>query len=191
MTNELSIPSGTYRIDPGLSQIGFEVRHAMITRVRGLFPEVEASIVVGGEGAEHAANATIHVGSLDSGAPSRDGHLLAGDFFDETSHPTMTFQATDFQREGTNQATVIGDLMIKRNTRQVALKVSDIAFAEVPLPGASEEDPSAEYRMGFRATTTVNRKDFGLDFHAVLPGGGLLLSDEVLITIDASAILQT
>lgn len=90
----------------------------------------------------------------------------------------------------TFQATVIGELMITGNTHQAALKVSDIAFVEAPLPGSSEGESTSEHRMGFRAITTVNRKDFGLDFYAVLPGGGLLLSDEVLITSEASAVRQ-
>lgn len=166
-----------YVLDPVMSQVAFEVRHAMITRVRGLFTEFEASLI------DDAASARITVSSLKSGVHFRDDHLLAEDFFDAERFPEITFRSTKIDRDG-DRARVHGELTIKGATKPVTLDVVDIAEADVPVPDTGE----IEHRLGFRATTTVNRKDFGLDFHAVLPGGGLLLSDEVLIEIDGSAV---
>jgi len=169
----------TYHLDPALSQIAFEVRHAMITRVRGLFTDVEATVV------DDTVQATIAVASLDSGVRYRDDHLLAGDFFDADTHPEITFRSTEVERDGDgDRARVVGELTIKGITRSVTLEVIDIAEADVPVPATGE----IEHRLGFRATTTINRKDFGIAFHAELPGGGLLLSDDVRIEIDGSAV---
>ncbi len=169
----------SYFLDPAMSQVAFEVRHAMITRVRGLFTDVRATLN------DDAVEATIRVSSLNSGVRIRDEHLLAGDFFDVENHPEITFRSTGIQHDD-QRARVHGDLTIKGETRPVALDVTDIAEADVPVPETGE----MERRLGFRASTTVDRKDFGLDFHAELPGGGLLLSDEVRIVIDGSAVRQ-
>lgn len=169
----------TYQLDPALSQIAFEVRHAMITRVRGLFTDFQARLT------DEGVEATIAVASLDSGVAHRDEHLLAGDFFDADAHPEITFRSTAIERDGDgDRARVAGELTVKGVTREVSLDVVDIAEADVPVPGSEE----IEHRLGFRATTVINRKDFGLDFHAELPGGGLLLSDDVRIEIDGSAV---
>lgn len=151
----------------------------MITRVRGLFTDFQARLT------DEGIEATIAVASLDSGVGYRDEHLLAGDFFDADAHPEIPFRSTAIERDGDgDRARVTGELTVKGVTRKVSLDVVDIAEADVPVTGSGD----IEHRLGFRATTEINRKDFGLDFHAELPGGGLLPSDGVRIEIDGSAV---
>ena len=170
-----------YILDPVMSQVAFEVRHAMITRVRGLFTSFDAVLD------DDAVSATLDVSSLNSGVRFRDEHLLAADFFDVAKVPEITFRSTGVERDGDgDRARVHGELTFKGRTQPVTLDPIDIAEADVPVPETGE----IEHRLGFRVSTTVDRKNFGLDFHAELPGGGLLLSDEVRIEIDGSAVRQ-
>lgn len=173
--------AGTYALDASHSNIGFVTRHAMVTKVRGSFENAEATITIADNIAESTATATIKTASITTGNDDRDGHVRGEDFFDVEKFPEMTFTATKFDVDDEGNGTVAGDLTIKSNTRPVTLKVETEGVAE---------DPFGNTRLGFEASTKINRKDFGIDFQAPLKTGGVLVSEDITIQIDGSAIKQ-
>ncbi|MDO5032204.1 YceI family protein [Corynebacterium sp.] len=173
--------AGTYTIDPAHTLIGFVARHAMVTKVRGRFDEFEGALTVGENPAESSAEATIKTSSIDTGDTKRDEHVRGDDFFSTEQFPEMTFKATSFDVDAEGNGTVTGDLTIKGTTKPVTLKVETEGIAE---------DPFGNTRLGFEASTKINRTDFGIDFNAPLKTGGMLVSEEIKIEIEASAIKQ-
>ncbi|MEJ6014289.1 YceI family protein [Corynebacterium sp. H127] len=169
--------AGTYALDSTHSRIGFWLRHAMVTKVHGEFTDYESNIVIG---EDSSATAVIKTASIDTKNADRDAHIKGEDFFDVAKFPEMTFTATDFNIAG-NAGTVTGDLTIKGITKPVTLDVE--IFGEAV-------DPYDQTRVGFEATTKINRKDFGIDFNAPLGTGGVLLSEDINIVIEGSAIRQ-
>ncbi|QGU01760.1 hypothetical protein CKALI_04405 [Corynebacterium kalinowskii] len=169
--------NGTYTLDPSHSRIGFWLRHAMVTKVRGEFTDFEAALTYG---ENNSATATIKTASINTNSADRDAHVRGEDFFNVEQFPEMTFTATDFNIDGT-EGTVTGDLTIKGITKPVTLKV-EIAGIAV--------DPYNQTRLGFEATTKINRKDFNIDFNAPLNTGGVMLSEDINIEIEGSAIRQ-
>lgn len=169
--------NGTYALDPSHSRIGFWLRHAMVTKVRGEFTEFEASLSYG---ETNAASAVIKTASINTNNADRDAHVRDEDFFNVEQFPEMTFTATEFNIAG-NAGTVTGDLTIKGITKPVTL---DVEIAGIAV------DPYEQTRLGFEATTKINRKDFGIDFNAPLNTGGVLLAEEINIEIEGSAIRQ-
>ena len=174
------LQSGTYVIDASHSEVGFTARHAMVTKVRGRFSDLEGTIVIGTDEASSSATASIKTTSIDTGSPDRDAHLRSGDFFDVATYPEITFRSTDVRGSGEDYQ-VDGELTIKGVTRPVTL---DVDF------GGVATDPFGNVRVGFSGIVTVNRKDFGLTWNAALETGGVLVSDKVTLTIDVSAIKQ-
>lgn len=174
--------NGTYTLDSTHSRIGFTVRHAMVTKVHGQFNEYESNLVVDSENpAASKATATIKVASVDTQNADRDGHLQSADFFDAENYPEMTFNATSVDKKSESEAVVTGDLTIKGTTKPVSLDV-EVAGTAV--------DPYGNTRLGFEATTKINRRDFGIDFEAPLNAGGMLVGDEIKIEIEGSAIRE-
>ena len=161
-----------YIIDPSHSSIGFVVRHAMVTKVRGTFDEFEGTI----NREEPSASVTVKTASINTGNADRDGHVRNEDFFDVEKFPEMTFVTTGFDIDEIGNGTVTGDLTIKGITKSIELKVQDAA--------------EFEDRFGFEATGTINRKDFGVDFTAPLKTGGLMLSEDIKLEIEVSAVKQ-
>ncbi|AKE41669.1 Uncharacterized conserved protein [Corynebacterium kutscheri] len=177
----MSTLNGTYIIDPTHTAIGFVARHAMISKVRGNFAEFEGTFTFDAENqTASTAAVTIQTASISTGVADRDAHVRNADFFDVENYPTMTFTATEFSLNN-DEGTVTGDLTIKDVTKPVTLKV------EI---GGIAEDPFGNTRLGFEATTKINRKDFNIDFNAPLATGGVLLSEEIKIVLDVSAIKQ-
>lgn len=174
-TTPAGIVAGTWTIDPAHSEVGFTVRHLM-TKVRGQFESFEGTITTGGELADTKAEATIDLNSINTRDAQRDGHLRSGDFFDVENSGPMTFTSTAF--DGT---TAKGELTIKGVTREVEL---DVEFLGV------ETDPFGNTKIGFEATTEINRKDFGVDFNIPLDGGKLLIGDKVGISLSIQAGLN-
>lgn len=164
----------TYILDPAHSTIGFWVRHAMVTKVRGNFTEFEASL----DPEAYTAQATIKTASINTGNADRDAHVRGTDFFAVEEFPEMTFSATSYDKEA---SVVKGNLTIKGVTKEIEL--------EVEVLGESE-DPFGNQRLGFEARTVINRRDFGVDFNAPIKTGGLLISEDVHIEIEGSAIKQ-
>ena len=177
----MTITAGTYALDPAHTTIGFVARHAMVTKVRGNFDEFEGTLTVGENINESAASATVKTASIDTNNAERDEHVRNEDFFDVEKFPEMTFTATAFDVNEQGEGTVTGDLTIKDTTKSIDLDVEDVATAE---------DPFGNTRLGFEATTKINRKDFGINFNAPLKTGGVLVSEEIKIELEVSAIKQ-
>lgn len=171
------LTTGTYSIDPAHSEVGFSVRHAMVTKVRGSFSDVVGTVVVDGD-ALIQVDATIQVASVDTRNADRDGHLKSADFFDVAQYPTMTYRSRSVTGHGEGFV-VEGDLTLHGVTRSVPLEVTAEGVAT---------DPFGNSRAGFSAETEINRKDFGLTWNAALETGGVMLSEKVKITLDISSI---
>ena len=173
--------NGTWVLDTAHTDIAFVARHAMVTKVRGTFDEFEGSVVVDQENpAVSVAKAVIKTASVNTGNADRDGHVRGDDFFSVEQFPEMTFESTSFDIQG-DSGTVTGDLTLKGITKPVTLDVEIFGV---------EEDPFGNTRVGFEASTKINRKDFGVDFQAPLGSGGVLVSEQITIQIDGSGIKQ-
>lgn len=177
----MSTLTGTYNLDPAHSSVGFTVRHAMVTKVRGEFTDYEASITVAEDPSASTASGTVRTESIDTRNEDRDAHVRGEDFFAVEQYPEMTFNATSFDVDANGNGTVTGDLTVKATTKPVTFEVETFGV---------EEDPFSNIRMGFEARTTINRSEFGIDFQAPLNSGGMMLSEKVGIEIEGSAIKQ-
>lgn len=180
MTTTTLPATGTYAIDASHTRIGFVARHAMVTKVRGSFNEFEGQ---GYFDAEDPANSkvelTIQAASIDTRNADRDAHLKSNDFFDMENHPTITFVSTGVEPKGEGEYALTGDLTIKGVTKPVTI---DLEFTGAAV------DPFGNHRIGFEGTTTVNRKDWGVNWNAALEAGGVLVSEKVTLEIEVSAI---
>ncbi|MET1087420.1 MAG: YceI family protein [Arthrobacter sp.] len=172
------VTTGTWTLDNSHSEIGFTVRHAGISKVRGQFKEAEATLELGQDVADSRINATIKTASFDSGDANRDGHVRGEDFFDVEKFPEMTFVSNGLVAKGDSYE-LTGDLTIKGLTRPVTLEAE---FNGVAV------DPFGNTRAGISAATTISRKDFGLTWNAALETGGVLVSDKVAISLELAFI---
>ena len=171
--------SGDYVIDMTHTRLGFSVRHAMVTNVRGQFSEFTGTATID---AANPANSRVHLaietGSIQTGVADRDRHLRSADFFDADNNKDITFSSTHIQRDGEDWV-ITGDLTIKNLTQPVTI---------VFEPTGSARDPFGNLRIGFEGGTTINRKDWGLSYNAALETGGVLVSEKVKLEFDVSAI---
>lgn len=168
-----------WKIDPGHSTVEFVATHMMITKVRGRFPDVEGTIRFDGENiANSSVEATIQVASVTSGSEQRDQHLRTGDFFLAEQYPTITFKSTRIEPAGDDELNLIGDLTIRGVTREVTLKTT--------FDGRNVS-PWGAQAIGFSATTTINRQDFGLNWNVALETGGVLVSDKIKLELNIQA----
>lgn len=172
----LGIQAGTWTIDPSHSEIGFTARHLM-SKVRGLFESFEGQIVTG---ERPSATATIDLNSINTRDENRDAHLRSGDFFDVEKSGPMTFTSTKVE-EGGKGLRVTGDLTLRGVTKPVTL---DVEFL------GTDSDPWGGTRAGFEGTTTISRKEWGVDFNVPMDGGRLLVGDKIDITVAVQAVLQ-
>lgn len=170
---------GTYTIDPAHSNVEFAVRHMMISTVKGRFGEVEGMVSIPENGQPSVA-VTIKTASVDTRSEQRDGHLRSPDFFDVETYPELRFKSTKVERTGEGYE-LTGDLTIKGVTRPVTLTVTE--------EGAGV-DPWGNQKAAFSATGKFNRSDFGLNWNAALETGGVLVSDEVKVSIDTQLVRQ-
>ncbi|MER5893553.1 YceI family protein [Streptomyces sp. NPDC001876] len=176
----LAALTGTYAIDPAHSSIGFTVRHAMVTNVRGSFGEHEGTLQLdGADPANSSASIDVKIASVDTGIADRDGHLVSGDFFEAEKFPLMTFRSTTAEQLGGDKYRVTGDLTIKDVTRPLAI---DLEF------NGSATDVYGNERVGFEGSTDILRSDWGLTWNAALETGGVMVSDKVKLNFDISAI---
>jgi polyisoprenoid-binding protein YceI len=178
--SDLSHLTGTYTIDPTHSEIGFSVRHAMVTTVRGQLAEYDGKLVLdGAKPAASTAEVTIKVVSIDTNQEQRDGHLRTGDFFDAETHPEITFVSTAAEQLDDETYRLTGDLTIKGISKPVSI--------DFTLNG-SAKDLYGNERVGFEGSTTINRTDWGLSYNAALETGGVLIGEKVKLNFDISAI---
>jgi len=175
--------AATWQIDPAHTNVSFSVRHMMVSNVRGEFTTVSGTV----EGDEKTPTqavitATIDAASIETREAKRDGHLKSPDFLDVAKYPTITFKSKKIEPAGAGQFKVTGDLTLHGVTRDVVLDVSDVTQ---PV-----KDPMGKSRAGARATTKIDRKDFGINWSKAMDGGGLVVGDEVAISIDVEATAQ-
>lgn len=176
----LAALTGDYSIDAAHSSIGFTVRHAMVTNVRGSFTEHEGTLRLdGSDPSRSTASLDVTIASVDTGIKDRDAHLRGGDFFDAERFPKMTFRSTKAEQLGGERYRITGDLTIKDVTRPLAI---DLEF------NGSATDVYGMERVGFEGSTEILRSDWGLTWNAALEAGGVMVSDKVKLTFDISAV---
>jgi polyisoprenoid-binding protein YceI len=166
-----------YRIDPAHTSVSFSVRHMGVSNVKGHFDAFTGSLVLD-NGSIQEASATIQVKSLNTGIEKRDNHLRTADFFEATKYPEISFKTKKVEKSG-DQTILIGDFTMRGVTKELRLPVA----VSGPV-----KDPQGNTRIGLEAKATVNRKDYGMKFNAVLETGGLMVGDEVTIEINAEAV---
>ena len=171
------LPAGTFTIDPTHSRIGFSARHAMVTKVRGSFNEYTGSGTLAGGVATLSVD--ISANSIDTRNADRDGHLQSPDFFDAAKFPKITFVSTSVKDAGAEKVVVEGNLTIKDVTKPISIEFEYTGTAT---------DPYGNARFGFEGAAEINRKDFGLTWNAALETGGLLVSENVKLEFEISAI---
>lgn len=171
-------PAGTWAIETSHSHASFSVRHAGISKARGTVAITEGSIVIAEDVVSSSVTATLDPSTVDTRDERRDGHLKSADFFEIETYPTWTFVSTSVE-EGGAGILVRGDLTIHGVTKPVTL--------DVELNGAAT-DPFGASRVGFSATTTISRKEFGLTWNAALETGGVLVSDKVEIALEIEGV---
>ena len=180
-TNAPQTATTTWNIDPVHSTAEFKVKHMMITNVKGQFTPVTGVIKLNeGDVTKSQVEASIETGSINTRDADRDTHLKSADFFHVEKFPKLSFISTGVKRKGDDELAVEGDMTIRGVTRKVVFAVEG--------PTAPAKDPWGNTRIGFSATTKINRKDFGLTWNAALETGGLLVGDEVTLNLDVEAI---
>ena len=173
--------ASTWNIDPDHSSIGFKVRHLMVSNVKGTFGKVSGAVKVDDKDiTKSKVNATIDTASIDTGVAKRDAHLRSADFLDVATYPTMTFVSTKIVKSGEEGLKVTGDLTLHGVTRSVVLDVEG--------PTREVKDPMGNIRRGASASAKINRKDFGLNWNKAMEAGGVVVGDEVTISIDVEVI---
>jgi len=171
-----------YAIDKVHSEAAFQVRH-LVTKVRGRFTDFEGQVRIDRERPEASSvEFSIDAASVDTDVADRDTHLKSPDFFDVAKYPRITFVSARIRPRGDDRYDVTGTLTMRGVAREVTLPVSFLGSAR---------DPWGNERVGFELETKVDRKDYGMVFNAALDNGGLLLGDEVRITVNLQAIKQT
>jgi polyisoprenoid-binding protein YceI len=177
----LAASADTWQIDPVHTTVGFSVRHMTISTVRGQFNKVAGTITANdNDPATAVIEATIDTASIDTHSPDRDSDLKSANFLDVAKYPTMTFKSKKIEAAGPGKYNVVGDLTLHGVTKEVTLAVE--------ATGAPIKDPWGNMRAGATATTTINRKDFGLTWNKMIEAGGAVVGDAVAVEIDVEAV---
>jgi polyisoprenoid-binding protein YceI len=171
---------GTYKLDPGHSDVAFTVRHMMVSKVRGHFTKVEADIVLAPNPLDSSATATIDPNSIDTNNPTRDDDLRSSNFFEVDKYPTIDYRSTGL-RHTEDGFDLDGELTIHGVTRPVTLALDVNGFTKDPYGGT---------RAGFSATGEIDRKDFDITTNIPMDGGGVVIGDTIQLFIEVEAILQ-
>ena len=178
-----SIPgyvAGTWTIDPVHSEVGFSVRHMMVSKVRGKFTTFEGQVVTGAEPLDSSVTATIDLTSIDTGNADRDNHIRSADFFDVEQNKTMTYRSTGVRSDG-GDLILDGELTLKGVTKAVPLRLEIGGFGPDAYGGT---------RAGFTAQGQISRGEFGVNFNAVMETGGVVVADKIDLQLEIELVLQ-
>jgi polyisoprenoid-binding protein YceI len=168
--------------DPSHSDIQFKVKHLMITTVTGNFRKFHFTAQTNDNDFSTAkVYFEAETASIDTNDPNRDKHLRSGDFFESEKYPLMKFQSTSVEKTAENQFNLSGDLTIKDITKPVKLNVEFVGIMK---------DPYGNHKAGFSLNGKINRKDWGLNWNAVLESGGLLVSDEIRLFCEVQLVAE-
>ena len=173
--------AGTYVLDGAHSHVGFSVRHLMVSKTKGRFADVAATVVIGEDPLESSVEVEIQVASVDTSDEARDGHLRSPDFLDADAFPVLSYRSTRVTPAGRGTWTVEGDLTVRGVTQPVPLEVTFEGGAHDPWGGS---------RIGFTARAELDREAFGLTWNQALETGGVLVGKQVRIEIEAEAVQQ-
>lgn len=181
----LSVPAGAatanWQIDPNHSSAQFAVRHLGLSTVRGAFTKVTGSANLDDKDiSKSSVEVTIDTNSVDTRVPNRDNDLRSDHFFDVAKYPTITFKSTKVEQVTPGKLKITGDLTIHGTTKEVVLDVDG--------PAAPIKDPWGNQRIAASATTTINRQDYGVKYNATMDNGGLVVGNDVQITIDVELV---
>src|SRR5258708_11849715 len=178
---ETAIPgyeAATWTIDPVHSEVGFSVRHMMVSKVRGRFNTFSGELVTADDPTKSSVTAEIDLSSIDTGQEQRDAHIKSADFFEVETYPTMTYKSTGIRVED-GEYVLDGDLTLKGVTRSVPLRLELNGFGP---------DAYGGYRAGFTATGELSRSDFNVSFNAPLQNGGVVVADKIQLHLEIEAV---
>jgi polyisoprenoid-binding protein YceI len=183
-TTATTIPgyvAGKWSIDPVHSEVGFSVRHMMVSKVRGRFTEFSGELVTGERPEDSSVTAEISLSSINTGQEQRDAHIRSADFFEVETFPTMTYRSTGVRVED-GDFVLDGDLTLKGVTKNVPLRLELNGFGPDAFGGT---------RAGFTATAEINRRDFNVNFSAPMQNGGAVVADKIQIHLEIEAVLAS
>ena len=182
-TTQTSIPgyvAGTWTIDPVHSEVGFSVRHMMVSKVRGRFATFSGKLVTGESPLDSAVTAEIDLASIITGSEQRDQHIRSADFFEVETYPTMTYRSTGIRQDGGDYV-IDGELTLKGVTKSVPLTLELNGFGPDPFGGT---------RAGFTATGELSRSEFNVSFNAPMANGGAVVADKISLSLEIEAVLE-
>jgi polyisoprenoid-binding protein YceI len=176
--------------EPGHTEAGFKARHMMVTWVRGLFKDVHGELDFDWDSClESTFRGRIDATKIWTGEPDRDEHLRSADFFDVENHPEISFEGRLLERDGATAFKAEAEVTIRGNTRTVPMDAVYLGEWETPFWEGSENKGTMR-RIGFEARTRINRHDFGVSWQDEIPGGGVVVSNEIELVLDVEAILD-
>lgn len=172
----------TWKIDPSHSEIEFQIRHLVISKVRGKFRKFDSEVEAENDDLTNAkVRFEADVDSIDTNNSDRDTHLKSDDFFNAAEHPKLTFESTSFEKAGENKFKLAGDLTIRGNTKPITL---DVEY------GGEVVDGYGQTKRGFEVTGEISRKEFGLHWNAITEAGSVVVSDEVKLLLSVQYVKQ-
>jgi len=181
LTIPVSSSAATWTIDPDHSNVGFKVRHLMVSNVKGSFEKHNGTVDINDKDiTKSKVEVSIDTNSINTNVQKRDEHLRSADFLDVAKYPAMTFVSRIIAKVGKDKLKVTGDLTLHGVTKTVVLDVEDLS--------EESKDPWGNIRKGATATTKINRKDFGLLWNAALETGGVVVGEEITITLEIEMI---
>jgi polyisoprenoid-binding protein YceI len=175
------VPTGTWKVDPAHSTVGFAVKHMGIATVRGEFTEFEGTLEIGEDLATARAYGTVNVESVDTNEPQRDDHLRSPDFFHAEEHPELRFESTRIEALDDEEFRITGNLTLHGVRNEVVLH-ADVQGTDI--------DPWGNERVGLEITGQLSRGDYGMKFNQALGSGNMLVADKVKLALDISAVKQ-
>ncbi|HEY3485019.1 MAG TPA: YceI family protein [Ilumatobacteraceae bacterium] len=170
---------GKWDVDPTHSAVTFQVRHMMVSKVRGSFHDFHADVNIAPDPLRSKVTAEVNMKSIDTGNNDRDNHLRTNDFFDIDTYPTMNLDSTGFEQKGDDEFLMHSVLTLRGVSKPVTFRLEF---------GGVGTDPWGKLRAGFTANATINRKDFGIEWNAPLESGGVLVGDKVQIELDVELV---